>query len=647
MTYTQDTFYVTTPIYYVTAKPHLGSLYSTILADVASRYHALKGEETFFLTGTDEHGQKIAQAADKAGKDPQSFVDGFIDDYKQMWNKYHISYDHFIRTTDEHHKQAVQEWIDALIKKGDIYKSYYKGWYCLPCESYENEPEDTQGVACSSCERDVQYISEESYFFRLSAYQDALLDFYKSHPDFITPKERLKEVISFVESGLKDLSISRTTISWGIPFLNDPKHVTYVWADALNNYITAIGYGKNESEFDKWWPANLQILGKDIVRFHAIYWPAFLMASDLDMPRKLLVHGWLKVGDHKMSKSRGNVVDPDDLYQTYGADEVRYYLTRHMALTQDSQFSTSDLEKSINNELANDLGNLVNRLITLAYKYDAYDLKAPENWSAEEVNLRDSFWTMIDTYKHEMDQAYFYRGVHAVWKFINEVNAYFHARAPWKVAKNDMTAFRQILSATAHALHGVAYVLSPIMPEKMDELFKSLGIEKKDKAHDILRYLSDNPWNMSFMLHKIPALFTKHIDTSVSSDHKKPSHTQKKETQKEEDMSDNTITIDDVAKVELRVGYIESCHDMEKSDKLYQMTVDFGELGTRTILAGIKKYYAKEDIVGKKGIFVYNLKPRKMLGVESQGMMLLAKDEDGQLQMATVSGPVPHGTRLS
>lgn len=655
-------FYVTTPIYYVTAKPHLGSLYSTLLADVATRYHALKGYKTFFLTGTDEHGQKVAQAAHKAGKEPQEFVDSFIDAYKEMWGKYNIDYTKFIRTTDEYHVKAVQEWLEDLIHKGEIYKSHYEGWYCTPCETFVADKDkletEEQAQLCTSCNRSTIAVSEESYFFKLSAYQDKLLQFYEENPDFITPKERFKEVINFVKNGLKDLSISRTTVTWGIPFLNDPQHVTYVWADALNNYITGVGYKKNSEEFNFWWPADLHILGKDIVRFHAIYWPAFLMASGLALPRKLLVHGWLKVNEQKMSKSLGNVVDPQLLLDAYGADQVRYYLVRHAAITQDSEFSTQALETAINSELANDLGNLLNRLVVLADKHNIYEVKSPESWGAHELELRDKFWTMLNEYTSEMEDVYFYRALNSLWHFINELNAYFHAQEPWKVVKQDVNRFKEILSATVHGLHASALLLYPVMPEKSQELLKSLGVTLEFKELNMLEELSNNPWNHTFMLNKIPTLFEKYLPTEHPK--KDNQNHREKAMQKDQNLtpdanistsnnignSESIVTIDDVIKVELRVGTIKECVEVAKSDKLYKMLVDFGDYGIRQILAGIKQYYKIEDLLNKQGIFVYNLKPRKLMGLESHGMMLLAKEGDN-LVMATVASSVSNGTRLS
>ena len=532
-------FYVTTPLYYVTAKPHLGSLYSTLLADVAARWHKVRGIKTFFLTGTDEHGQKIAQAAAHAGKEPQEFVDGFIDSYKDMWNKYHIEYSHFIRTTDTYHVKAVQQWIEKLIASGDIYKSHYTGYYCTPCETYVAQK--GEGVPnCDSCDRPTIPISEESYFFRLSAYQDKLLAYYKEQPDFVIPTERLNEVIRFVEGGLKDLSISRTTVKWGIPFPGDDKHVVYVWADALINYITGIGYGveAKKDDFAFWWPADLQILGKDILRFHGVYWPAFLMASGLPLPHHLLVHGWIQVNQQKMSKSFGNVVDPQQLLDEYGADSIRYYLTRFMAITQDSEFSTQDLERRLNSDLANDLGNLLNRVVILAQKNELYEVKPSVNWSAAELKLRDDFWTMLEVYTTDMDDGYYYRALAHLWGYIHLVNAYVHSSEPWKI--QDKERFEQVISAACHSLYSIAILLYPVMPQKMEQLLKSLGVTLVISDEDHVEDISNNPWTRTFMLHGLKEpLFVKY-------------QTKKAELQGVEEPA--YIIIDDFAKVEQLVG---------------------------------------------------------------------------------------------
>jgi methionyl-tRNA synthetase len=637
-------FYVTTPIYYVTARPHLGSLYSTVLADVATRWHKLLGEDTFFLTGTDEHGQKIAQAAVQAGKTPAAFVEDFIEPYKQMWHKYGIDYRYFIRTSQESHVKAVQEWIARLKKSGDIYKAYYNGWYCTPCETFiteKAEKKDSAQILCTECGRQTQYISEESYFFKLSAYQEKLLQFYQEHPDFITPSERLNEVIQFVKEGLRDLSISRTTVKWGIGFPEETDHTVYVWADALNNYITAIGYGDKarQEEFNYWWPADLQIMGKDIVRFHAVYWPAFLMASGLALPKKLLVHGWIKVNHQKMSKSLGNAVDPEKLLTDYGADAVRYYLVRHMAITQDAEFSIGDLEQRISSDLANDLGNLLNRLVTLAYKYNTKQVIAPQVLGQPERELQQAYLHMLAEFQVEMGNNYYYRALNSLWAYINKVNSYFHAQEPWKVAPQNMQRFTQIISAACHSLEAIAYLLWPIMPHKAEELLLSLGVQFK-LAGNIIQILVDNAWHKTYKLEQIPPLFQKF-------EQKKIEEEKKEKASQESTMSDhNQITIDDLVKVMLVVGTIKVCEEIPKSDKLYKLQVDFGQLGMRQILSGIKQIYTAEQLLNKQAIFVYNLQPRLMMGQESHGMILTAQTENHKTRIITPDLTMANGSVL-
>lgn len=631
----QKKFYVTTPIYYATAAPHLGTLYSTLLADVAARWHRIQGVDTFFLTGTDEYGQKVAQSAEKAGMEPKPFVDQFIGAYKDLWQAYEIDYSHFIRTTDKTHVKAVQQWLTHLLKKGDIYKGAYEGWYCTPCETYLTEKDfekGTQNPPCPSCERETQWVSEPCYFFKLSAYQDKLLQFYKDNPDFITPKERAAEVVSFVKSGLQDLSISRTTISWGVPFPGDEKHVTYVWADALNNYITGIGYGQKgkEAEFKKWWPADMQVIGKDIVRFHAIYWPAFLMAAALPLPKQLLVHGWIKMGEHKMSKSRGNSVDPRDLLANYGADAVRYYLVKQLAITHDGQFTVQDLEQKIATDLANDLGNLLQRAVTLAAKQDTLQVPSVQKWGKAEKELQNAAIHMMEQFEQEMERGFFHVALNHVWKFLNVANAYFHNKEPWKLVKTDKQAFDQVLSATFHALKTAGILLWPVMPVKMEELLSRIGFELVLDQDNV--ELCKEPWSDSFMLQEGSALF------------EKPEPQVEQPVEKEEP---NYITIDDVVKVDLKVGTIKNCEPIEESDKLLKLEVDLGEAQPRCIIAGVRKFYAPEDLIGKQGVFVTNLKPRTMLKkYESQGMMLFVKGDDNSMIFATTEKTVPSGNKL-
>ncbi|MGE0010597.1 MAG: methionine--tRNA ligase [Candidatus Babeliales bacterium] len=646
----KNSYYVTTPIYYVTAKPHVGSLYSMVLADVAARWQKLKGMNTYFLTGTDEHGQKIAQAAERAGKDPKVFVDSFIDDYKKIWREYHIAYDQFIRTTDQFHVKAVQKWLQDLIKKGDIYKGSYHGWYCTPCETFltDKEVQDQlknglQVPLCPSCERPTIMLAEETYFFKLSAYQDKLLQFYKENPNFITPREKLQEVLRFVEGGLKDLSMSRTTITWGIPFPGDDKHVTYVWADALNNYITAVGYGQEgrEKEFKEWWPADLHVMGKDIVRFHAVYWPAFLMASGLPLPKKLLVHGWILMGDKKMSKSLGNVADPEALCTQYGADAVRFYLTRHMAITQDSSFTIDDLEQKITSELANDLGNLLNRMLLLAQKHNLKEVHPPAQWSSAAQALRAQCIHEIESYSKAMNEYMYHVALSHLWRFINQVNAYFHAQEPWKVVVKDKEAFQEIISAVCHSLHTVGILAWPVMPEKMGYLLAALGytIERKD----MITPLSEDQWDKEYILHDTPPLFIKPEARKQGMQEEKPNFVQ---PLNELVAQADVISIEDVVKVHLMVGTITDYQEVPKSDKLAQLQVDFGPLGKRQILAGIRPHLTAAELLGKQCVFVVNLKPRTLMGLESHGMMLVGKSDQGKPSPVMVNGHVANGTRL-
>src|SRR3990167_1192505 len=618
----KNKFYVTTPIYYATAKPHLGSLYSTILADVAARWNQIQGKDIFFLTGTDEFGQKIEQAAKAAGKDPQSFVDSFIDAYKETWKKFEINYSKFIRTTDKEHIKAVQHWLQNLLDKGDIYKGQYEGQYCVPCETFVTEKDKVY----HSCGRETITVKEDCYFFKLSAYQDRLLKFYKDNPNFITPKEKINEVIKFVESGLKDFSISRTTIKWGVPFPNDSMHVTYVWADALNNYLTGIGYPNDE--YKKWWPADLQVLGKDILRFHAIYWPAFLMASDIELPKKLLVHGWIKVGEQKMSKSLGNVVDPNFLYNQFGSDYVRYYLVAQFSITQDSPFSIKDLEMKVNADLVNNIGNLLNRTVQLCNRYEISEI--PEvKFSKDALELHKQLLEAINDFEVLMRDCLFHLAISKLISYLDKINAYFHSNEPWKLIKSDKDAFLDIVSVVFNSLKSVAILLWPVMPQKMEELLKELSV-KFDSSIDNLSALKADKWNNKFILGKGKILFEK--------------------LEKKEEISSapeiSYINIDDFAKVDLLVGEIKECEAVPDSDKLLKMQIDFGSHGIRQILAGVKQHLKPEELIGKKSVFVFNLKPRKMMGMESQGMMLTVTDSEGKLKPVSVDLDIPVGTRL-
>lgn len=635
-------FYVTTPIYYVSGKPHVGSLYTTVLADVLARWQRLLGCDTFFLTGTDEHGQKIAEAAKNAGKLPKDFVDGFIDAYQKTWHAYHVEYDKFIRTTDVEHKKAVVHLIEELKKKGDIYKGEYSGWYCTPCETFVvGQPGvDGTGPVHPLCGRTMVHVSEECYFFKLSAYQDKLLQFFKEHPDFIQPRERINEILAFVESGLKDLSISRSTISWGIPFPGDSEQTVYVWADALTNYISAVGYGDSAraQEFAQWWPADVQIMAKDIVRFHAVYWPAFLMAAGLPLPKQLLVHGWLTVDGRKMSKSFGNVVDPMDLLSPYGADPVRYYLVSRLSVAQDANFSYSELEGVITQDLANELGNLLNRMVVLAYKHDCAVLEKPVQWSAHVDKLKKAHDGLLLLVSDYLAQDQFHLAYAEVKRFIGQVNAYVHECQPWVQAEQDKQQFIETLTAVASSLYTIAHLLWPVMPRKMHELLAALGY---DVQLDINAVVSQ-AWNQAYTLQKIAPLFEKVEGKRVEQEKSATAQPTAEQPAREQI---ETIEIGDFARVHIVTGTVAAAEIVQKSDKLLKLHINCGTYGVRQVLSGIRAYYTPEELVGQQLILVVNLKPRMMMGMESQGMVLTAKGAE-HLELLKPSAVVPDGTRI-
>lgn len=663
MAHKNNKYYVTTPIYYVNSKPHLGTLYSTLLADVAGRFARLLGKEVFFLTGTDEHGQKIQEKAAEQNLEPQVFVDSMIPLFKKVWELFELDYTKFIRTTDKDHEQAVTTWVKQMLEQGDIYKSNYIGSYCVPCETFVSVSSDTprnpaNEPLCPSCNRNLREVAEESYFFRLSAYQDQLLAFYEQHPDFIVPKERMAEVKSFVASGLKDLSISRKTIKWGIPFPGDPEHTVYVWGDALNNYISAVGYGKDDAasaaSFEKWWPADLHVMAKDIVRFHAVYWPAFLMAAHLPLPKRLLVHGYILMGDKKMSKSLGNAIDPLTLAEWYGVEQVRYYLMRQMAITHDGLFDLKDLEERITSDLANNLGNLLNRTISLALNNGLNQVKAPEAWEASSCRLRERCEETYRLYWDAMGSCSYHVALSHVWTFIAEVNAFFHAQQPWVLAKNNKELFSEVIAATCHSLHAIGIMLWPIMPNKMSQLLGSIGYTLEPGInYDTL--LRRNLWDSSFTLTKTDEPLFIRPETRLVVEDAQPAGTEPEAapTAKSSALAAQEIVeipaigIEDFSKCHLIVGTIQQCELIKGSNKMYKLAVDFGKLGMRTVLSGVAQSMKPEQLIGKQGVCVFNLPPRKMMGETSQGMLLYAHDDSGNFTLATVASPVDNGTRLT
>ena len=641
-------FYITTPIYYPNAKPHVGTLYPTVIADTIARWQKLMGKNVFFLTGLDEHGQKIQDAANATGMAPKTYVDGIAPSYTNLWERYNIAYSRFLRTSDADHERGVVAWIEQMIKQGDIYKSTYTGYYCTPDDTFvtvitETTKDEKGNYLCTECNRPLRELEEESYFFRLSAYQDQLLKFYEEHPDFVTPKERLNEVLSFVKGGLKDVSISRKTVSWGIPFPGDPTHTVYVWADALNNYLTGIGYGQKEADklaqFAYWWPADVQVIGKEIARFHAIYWPAFLMAANLALPKKLLVHGWILASGKKMSKSLGNVIDPEQLATWYGVDAVRYYLLRQMPINQDGSFELKDLEDRINGDLANNLGNLLSRISTLALANGLATVPSPTQLeSATSIALKERCEETFRLYLDEMNKYSLHTALSCLWKFISEVNAYVQTQKPWELAKTNKDLFAEVIASTCNCLHAIGVMLWPVMPHKMELMLKAIG-QTVDTTTNYEQSLRANRWNTTFSITKLEQPLFLRPETHVTPA-ETPSAFAPTELRRDVAAStagavpnqstaaeSNEIAIEDFAKVELIVGTVEQCEPVPNSEKLLKLQVDFGPLGKRQILSGVAQLFKPEDLIGKQGVFVTNLKPRKMMGLMSHGMMLFADNQ--------------------
>ena len=649
---TKPTYYITTPIYYPSDKLHIGHAYCTTIADTLARFHRAKGEDVFFLTGSDEHGLKIQRKAQEKGITPIEYVDAIIANFKQLWNELNISNNDFIRTSEERHHKVVQDVLTKIFEQGDIYKKNYEGLYCVPCESYWLERQLVDGK-CPDCGRPVEKMQEESYFFKLSKYQEWWLQFIEENPDFIQPASRRNEMINFVKQGLEDLCITRTTFDWGIPVPFDKKHVVYVWFDALLNYLTGIKYGVDDAMFNKFWPASLHLVGKEIVRFHTIIWPIMLKAMGVELPKKVYGHGWLVIDGDIMSKSKGNVIDPLALFDEFGADAIRYFLLREIVFGNDGNFSRDALITRINSDLANDLGNLLHRTVSMIEKYHGGVVTNAGVSEAVDEDLIALVNTTVANFQKDMDAMEINSAIKGVWALISRANKYIDETGPWILAKDEAKAARlqTVMYNLAETLRVVAILVAPFIPSTSPKIYTQLGLEVPAEF-----LLADAEWGKMANGTKVQKGDPLYPRIEIAEDGATIIGGKRYEPKVEEapaaveepkiemEPIKEEITIDAFEKIDLRVGTVKAAEKVKKSKKLLKLQVMIGE-EERTIVSGIAQYYEPESLIGRNVIVIANLAPAKLFGIESFGMLLAASDGNGNLVLADAPG-MASGSRV-